>query len=119
MPAQLAKYLPLSKWDLPADLKKTQEGDVVHNPKISGLLRARIRKAALLATAAGDTSNVWNPEWDRPLVAKALRVPKSTIGRDAKVAERFVCSQLTLRKKVNEGGRLCAFNVKTGLLAPF
>jgi hypothetical protein len=91
VPERLAKYLPLSKWDLPADLRPTRVAatGAVHNPRLSGLGRAKVRKAALLAMAAGDTANVWDgASWDRPLAPKVLRQPKSSIGKDAKMWER-------------------------------
>ena len=87
---ELARYLPLAKWNLPASLRPTRVDGVWQRPKVTSLVRARIRRAALLAMAAGDTENVWNYDWDRPLAAGVQRPPRSTIGRDAKVAERCV-----------------------------
>ena len=102
--ARLAvRYLPLAKWDLPAGLQFTRVDGAVHNPKVGVIARSRIRKAALLAMADGDTSSAWNHDWDRPLVAKAMRPYKSTIGRDAKVAERCVYQRARARGRGGGG----------------
>ena len=92
IPEEFVKYLPVSKWDLPAALQPTMVDGVLKPAKISGLLRSKIRKAALLSMASGDSTNAWNHEWDRQLAARVMKPPKKTIGKDAKVAERSVQS---------------------------
>jgi hypothetical protein len=47
--ARLSRFLPLSKWDLPASLSATKVNGVWHRPKVTSLMRASIRRAALLA----------------------------------------------------------------------
>ena len=109
--------------NLPADLFPARVSGVVHKAKLSGLGRARLRKAALIA--AGEAARArglmsssgggtelqqlpvlvgWNPAWDRPRMSGVMKPPKGH-AHEKLVVER--CARTRHASIAHPGISLC------------